>query len=220
MLWLIELEQITTKPFAWMLIYGTITTNFEGKNTFDLSVPCEWPHYTSYMGKCLNRWNWTFQTKVMANRTWTNHNQAICMDVNLWYDDDKFWGENHFWFKCSMWTTSLPAMGKCLNCWNWTFQTKVMANRTWTNHNQAICMDVNLWYDDEKFWGEKHFWFKCSMWMTSLPAMGKCLNCWNWTFQTKVMANRTWTNHNQAICMDVNLWYDDNEILRGKTLLI
>ena len=45
MLWLIELEQITTKPFAWMLIYDTITTNFEGKNTFDLSVPCEWPHY-------------------------------------------------------------------------------------------------------------------------------------------------------------------------------
>ena len=44
-LWLIELEQITTKPFAWMLIYDTITTNFEGKNTFDLSVPCEWAHY-------------------------------------------------------------------------------------------------------------------------------------------------------------------------------
>ena len=37
-LWLIELEQITTKPIAWMLIYDTITTNFEGKNTFDLSV--------------------------------------------------------------------------------------------------------------------------------------------------------------------------------------
>ena len=41
-LWLIELEQITTKPIAWMLIYDTITTNF------DLSVPCEWAHYKLY----------------------------------------------------------------------------------------------------------------------------------------------------------------------------
>ena len=47
-LWLIELEQITTKPIAWMLIYDTITTNFEGKNTFDLRVPCEWAHYKLY----------------------------------------------------------------------------------------------------------------------------------------------------------------------------
>ena len=47
-LWLIEVEQITTKPIAWMLIYDTITTNFEGKNTFDLSVPCEWAHYKVY----------------------------------------------------------------------------------------------------------------------------------------------------------------------------
>ena len=74
-LWLIEVEQITTKPIAWMLIYDTITTNFEGKNTFDLSVPCEWAHYKVYK-KCLNSCNWTFETKVMANRSWTNHNQA------------------------------------------------------------------------------------------------------------------------------------------------
>ena len=47
-LWLIELEQITTKPFAWMLIYDTITTNFKGKNTFDLSVPCVWAHCNIY----------------------------------------------------------------------------------------------------------------------------------------------------------------------------
>ena len=26
---------------AWMLINDTITTHFEGKNTYDLSVPCE-----------------------------------------------------------------------------------------------------------------------------------------------------------------------------------
>ena len=47
-LWLIELEQITSKPFAWMLIYDTITTNFEEEKTFDLSVPCEWGHYKLY----------------------------------------------------------------------------------------------------------------------------------------------------------------------------
>ena len=47
-LWPIEVEQITTKLFAWMLIYDTITINFEGKNTFDLSVPCEWAQYKLY----------------------------------------------------------------------------------------------------------------------------------------------------------------------------
>ena len=45
---LIELEQITPKPFAWMLIYDTITTNFKGKNTFDLNVPWVWAHYKLY----------------------------------------------------------------------------------------------------------------------------------------------------------------------------
>ena len=44
-LWLMELEQITTKPIAWTLIYHTITTNFEGKKTYDLSVPCEWAQH-------------------------------------------------------------------------------------------------------------------------------------------------------------------------------
>ena len=47
-LWLIELEQMTTKPIAWTLIYHTITTNFEGKNTYDLSVPCECAQYKLY----------------------------------------------------------------------------------------------------------------------------------------------------------------------------
>ena len=32
-----------------------------------------------------------------------------------------------------------------------------MANRTWTNHNQAIHMDINLRYDHAKFWGEIFF---------------------------------------------------------------
>ena len=44
-LWLKELEQIIAKPFAWMLIYDTITTNLDEENTFDLSVPCECGHY-------------------------------------------------------------------------------------------------------------------------------------------------------------------------------
>ena len=52
-LWLIELEQITTEPFAWMLIYDTITTNFEGKNTFDLGFPCEWAYYKLYNNACI-----------------------------------------------------------------------------------------------------------------------------------------------------------------------
>ena len=175
-----------------------------------------WMRSLQAIQKCVNCLNWTFQTKVMANRTWTNHIQAICMDVNLWYDHDKFWGGKNFWFRCSMWMRSLQAILKCLNCLNWTFQTKVMANRTWTNHSQAIYKDVNLCYDHDKFWRGKHFWFQCSMWMRSLQAMEKCLNCFNWTFQTKVVANWTWTNHRQAICMDVNLWYDYDKFWRGK----
>ena len=51
----------------------------------------------------------------------------------------------------------LQAIEKCLNCLNWTFQNKVMANRTWTNRSQAICMDVNLWYDHDKFDEENSF---------------------------------------------------------------
>ena len=101
-LWLIELEQITNKLFAWMSIYDTITINFEGKNNFDLSVPCEWAHHKHL--------HCTFQTKVMADGTWTNHNEANCMDVNLGYE---FWGEKHFWFKCSMWMSSIQ---ECLKC--------------------------------------------------------------------------------------------------------
>ena len=31
-----------------MLINDTNTTKFEGKNTFDLSVLCEWAHYKVY----------------------------------------------------------------------------------------------------------------------------------------------------------------------------
>ena len=82
-----------------MDVYDTITTNFEGKNTHDLSVPCEWAHHKLYKNAWIvgigpskqNLW------KLMANRTWTNHNQAICMDVNLWYDNDIYFeGKNTF----------------------------------------------------------------------------------------------------------------------------
>ena len=138
------------------------------------------------------------------------------MDVNLWHDHDKSWRGKHFWFKCSMWMRSLQAILKSLNCLTWTFQAKVMANRSWTNHTQAICMDVNLWYDYDKFWRGKHFWFQCSTWMRSLPAILKSLNCLTWTFQAKVMANRTWTNHTKPNCKDANLWYDHYKFWRGK----
>ena len=47
-LWLMELEQITKKPITWTLIYVTITKNFEGKNTYDLSVACEWSQHKLY----------------------------------------------------------------------------------------------------------------------------------------------------------------------------
>ena len=47
-LWLMEIEQITKKPIAWTLIYDTITINFEGENTYDLSVLCEWAHHKLY----------------------------------------------------------------------------------------------------------------------------------------------------------------------------
>ena len=43
-----ELEQITTKPIAWTLICDTMTINIEGKNTYDLSVPCQWAHHNVY----------------------------------------------------------------------------------------------------------------------------------------------------------------------------
>ena len=94
-LWLIELKQITTKPIAWMLIYDTITTNFEGKNTFDLRVPCEWAHYKLHKNAWLvgigpSKPNlWLIEVEQISTK-------PICMDVNLWYDHDKFWGENTF----------------------------------------------------------------------------------------------------------------------------
>ena len=35
--------------------------------------------------------------------------------------------ENIFLLKHTMWKSSLIATEKCMNCWNWTFQTEVMA---------------------------------------------------------------------------------------------
>ena len=70
-----ELEQIITKPIAGTLIYDTITTNFEGKNTYDWSVPCEWAQYKLYK----NAWIVAIgpsKQKLWLNGTWTNHNQA------------------------------------------------------------------------------------------------------------------------------------------------
>ena len=172
--------------------------------------------------------NWTFQTKVMANWTWTNHNHGwmLIYDTNT----TNFEGKN-FWFKCAMWMSSLQGIYKCLTCCNWTYQTKVMGieleqitskpicidvnlryehDKTFTEkqfdlrvscewahyklHTNAwlvvigpskpklwlieleqittksTCMDVNLWFEHDKLWGEKHFWFKSAMWMSSLQA--------------------------------------------------
>ena len=36
---------MTTKPIAGMLISDTIMIYLEGKNTYVLSVPCEWAQY-------------------------------------------------------------------------------------------------------------------------------------------------------------------------------
>ena len=92
-LWLIEIEQITAKPFAWMLMYDTVTTNLDEENILDLSVPCEWGHYKLYK----NAWIvWIGPSKP---RLWLieleqiTRTQPNCKDVNLWYNFDE---ENTF----------------------------------------------------------------------------------------------------------------------------
>ena len=131
-LWLIELEQITTKLIAWTLIYDSITINFEGKNTFDLSVPCEWAHYKLHRIGPYKPKLWLIELEQITTKpfAWiliydtmpTNFEGKntfeleqitakllICMDVNVWYDHDKSWRGKYFWFKCSMWMSSLQA---------------------------------------------------------------------------------------------------------------
>ena len=89
-----------------MFINDTNTTNFEGKNIFDLSVPCEWAHYKEYKNAWLvgigpskpKLWRIEFEQITI---------KLICMDVNLWYEHDKLWVEKYFWFKRAMWMSSL-----------------------------------------------------------------------------------------------------------------
>ena len=162
-LWLIELEQITTKPISMDVNLWYDHDKFWGEKHF-------W--FKSAM------WMSSLQAIIvgieplMANRTWTNHSKAICLDVNLWYDHDISWGEKHFWFKCAMWMTSLHAIWKCLN----SFGIELSKPKLWLIEleqitTKPISMDVNLWYDHDKFWGEKQFWFKSAMWMSSLQAI-------------------------------------------------
>ena len=135
-LWLIELEQITTKPICMDVNLWYEHDNLWVEKTFDLRVPCEWAHYKVYK----NAWLvvigpskpklWLIELEQITTK-------PICMDVNLWYEHDKLWGEKQFWFKCAMWMSSLQGIQKCLTSCNRTFQTKVIANRTRTNHNQA-----------------------------------------------------------------------------------
>ena len=77
-LWLIELEQIAAKPFVWMLIYDTITTNLDEENTLDLSVPCEWGHYKLYK----NAWIvWIVPSKP---RLWLKELEQIIAKTFAW----------------------------------------------------------------------------------------------------------------------------------------
>ena len=47
-LWLIEVEQISTKPIRMDDNLWPEHDKLWGKKTFDLSVPCEWAHYKVY----------------------------------------------------------------------------------------------------------------------------------------------------------------------------
>ena len=43
-----DLNKSQPSTLAWMLLYEMIATNFEGRNTLDLGVPCDGPHYKLY----------------------------------------------------------------------------------------------------------------------------------------------------------------------------
>ena len=92
-----------------MLIYDTNTTNLEGKNTFDLSVPCEWAHYK------LHKNAWLVGIEPSKPKLWLSveveqiSTKPICMDDNLWHEHDKLWGEKYFWFNSAMWKSGLQA---------------------------------------------------------------------------------------------------------------
>ena len=133
----------------------------------------------------------------MANWSWTNHDKPVAW-ILIHRTIMKIWVEKHFWFKCTIWKSPLQATEKCLNCWNWTFQTEVMANRSWTNHDKPVAW-ILIHRTIMKIWVEKHLWFKCAVWKSPLQATEKYWNCWNWTFQTEAMANRSWTNHDKPV---------------------
>ena len=91
-----------------MLINDTNTTKFVGKNIFDLSVPCEWVHYKVYKNA------WLVVIGPSKPKLWLIELEKIttkptCMDVNLWYEHDKLWGEKNLWFKSAMRMSSLQA---------------------------------------------------------------------------------------------------------------
>ena len=78
-----------------MLIYDTNTTNFDGKNTFDLSVPCEWAHYK------LHKDAWFVVIGPSKPKLWLIElekitTKPICLVVNLWYEHDNLWVEKTF----------------------------------------------------------------------------------------------------------------------------
>ena len=169
-LWLIELEQITTKPIVWMLIYDTITTNLEGKNTFDLSVPCEWAHYKFYKNA------WIVRIEPSKPKLWLIELEQITTKPIAWmliYDTitTNLEGKNTF-------DLSVPCEWAHYKLYKnaWIVGIEHSKPKLWLNEleqitTKPISMDVNLRYNHDKFWGEKHFWFKSAMWMSSLQAI-------------------------------------------------
>ena len=169
-LWLFELEQITVKPFAWTLIYDTITTNFEVKNTFDLRVPCEWAHYKLYKNA------WIVGIEPSKPKLWLIELEQITTKPIVWmliYDTitTNLEGKNtfdlsvpcewaHYKFYKNAWIVGIePSKPKL-----WLIELEQITTK-------PISMDVNLRYNHDKFWGEKHFWFKSATWMSSLQAI-------------------------------------------------
>ena len=191
-----------------MDVNDTNTTNFERKNIFDLSVPCEWAHYKVYK----NAWLvvigpskpklWLIELEKITTK-------PICLDVNQWYEHDKVWGEKHFWFKCAMWMSSLQSIQKCLTCCNWTFQTKVMAIWTWKK-SQPSPFAWMLIYDSNttNIEGEKtfdlrapcewaHYKLHKNAWFVVIgPSKLKL-----WLIELEQITTK-------PICMDVNQWYE------------
>ena len=75
----------------------------------------------------------------------------------------QIWVEIKFWVKCTMWKSTLQATVKGLNCWNRTFETKVIANWMWNsmssdlyNQRQSTYTTCQVWLAVTSVW-KVHF---------------------------------------------------------------